>query len=172
MSGDAIFDVLLAMLGGAIRVGTPFLFVSLGECLTEKAGRINQPFNRPFYDIKEVRLVRGMDMVEAVRPDWQQWFTVWSGGALDLNEASAELIAAAAECSVEQAGIIPQTVSGVDGQRVRFRNRMRDRDEFDGERDVVACAMAGIHEDVLGADANLHRLARGAPSRRRLQTGA
>lgn len=34
-------DVLLAVLGGAIRVGTPFLFVSLGECLTEKAGRIN-----------------------------------------------------------------------------------------------------------------------------------
>ena len=29
------------MLGGAIRVGTPFLFVSLGECLTEKSGRIN-----------------------------------------------------------------------------------------------------------------------------------
>ena len=41
MSSDAIFDVLLAVLGGAIRVGTPFLFVSLGECLTEKAGRIN-----------------------------------------------------------------------------------------------------------------------------------
>jgi simple sugar transport system permease protein len=38
---DAFFDVLLAVLGGAIRVGTPFLFVSLGECLTEKAGRIN-----------------------------------------------------------------------------------------------------------------------------------
>jgi simple sugar transport system permease protein len=36
-----VFDVLLAVLGGAIRVGTPFLFVSLGECLTEKAGRIN-----------------------------------------------------------------------------------------------------------------------------------
>lgn len=35
------FDILLAVLGGAIRVGTPFLFVSLGECLTEKAGRIN-----------------------------------------------------------------------------------------------------------------------------------
>jgi ABC-type uncharacterized transport system permease subunit len=24
-----------------VRVGTPFLFVSLGECLTEKGGRIN-----------------------------------------------------------------------------------------------------------------------------------
>ncbi|EHK68766.1 MULTISPECIES: ABC transporter permease [Pseudomonadaceae] len=31
----------LALLAGAVRVGTPFLFVSLGECLTEKGGRIN-----------------------------------------------------------------------------------------------------------------------------------
>ena len=83
----------------------------------EQAGRINQPFNRPFYDISEVRLVRGMDLVEAVRPDWREWFTIWSGGALDLNEASAELIAAAAECPVEQAEIIPETVRGTDGLR-------------------------------------------------------
>lgn len=41
MDMDAIGAVLLAILGGAIRVGTPFLFVSLGECLTEKSGRIN-----------------------------------------------------------------------------------------------------------------------------------
>jgi ABC-type uncharacterized transport system permease subunit len=34
-------DVAIAVGGGAIRVGTPFLFVSLGECLTEKSGRIN-----------------------------------------------------------------------------------------------------------------------------------
>jgi len=33
--------VPIAMLGGAIRVSTPFLFVSLGECLTERSGRIN-----------------------------------------------------------------------------------------------------------------------------------
>jgi simple sugar transport system permease protein len=33
--------LLVAMIGGAIRVSTPFLFVSLGECLTEKSGRIN-----------------------------------------------------------------------------------------------------------------------------------
>jgi simple sugar transport system permease protein len=43
MSGDSVewMTVLIAVLGGAIRVGTPFLFVSLGECLTEKSGRIN-----------------------------------------------------------------------------------------------------------------------------------
>jgi general nucleoside transport system permease protein len=42
MSADSSFTiVLLAMVAGAIRVSTPFLFVSLGECLTEKSGRIN-----------------------------------------------------------------------------------------------------------------------------------
>ena len=35
------WGIPLAVLGGAIRVSTPFLFVSLGECITEKAGRIN-----------------------------------------------------------------------------------------------------------------------------------
>jgi hypothetical protein len=83
----------------------------------ESAGRINQPFNRPFYDISEVRLVRGMDLVEEARPDWREWFTVWSGGPLDLNEAAAELIAAAAECDPSQAEIIPETVCGPDGIR-------------------------------------------------------
>ena len=38
---EAIGTVLLAMLAGSLRVSTPFLFVSLGECLTEKSGRIN-----------------------------------------------------------------------------------------------------------------------------------
>ena len=36
-----LWGVPLAVLAGAIRVGTPFLLVSLGECLTERAGRIN-----------------------------------------------------------------------------------------------------------------------------------
>lgn len=41
MTGDALWTVLVAMFAGALRVSTPFLFVSIGECLTEKAGRIN-----------------------------------------------------------------------------------------------------------------------------------
>ena len=35
------WGVPLGVLGGALRVSTPFLFVSLGECITEKSGRIN-----------------------------------------------------------------------------------------------------------------------------------
>jgi len=39
--GSGVSGVALAVLGGAIRISTPFLFVSLGECLTEKSGRVN-----------------------------------------------------------------------------------------------------------------------------------
>ncbi len=106
----------------------------------EEAGRVNQPFNRPFYDLSEVRLVRGMDMVEAVRPDWRDWFTIWSGGALDLNEASAELIAAAAECPVEQAVAVPEAVDGPDG--------IRDTED-DTPFENAAAAL-----DLLGIDVN------------------
>lgn len=33
--------VPLVIAAGTMRGGTPFLFVSLGECLTEKSGKIN-----------------------------------------------------------------------------------------------------------------------------------
>lgn len=41
MTADMLTAFVAAIVGGALRVGTPFLFVSLGECLTEKSGRIN-----------------------------------------------------------------------------------------------------------------------------------
>lgn len=103
----------------------------------ENMGRLNQPFNRPFYDLGEVRLVRGMDRVEAARPDWRNWFTIWSGGGLDLNEAPAELIAAAAEVTPEMAAVIPETVRGPDG--------IRDTEDDAPFRDVAgALALLGI----------------------------
>ena len=41
MTMDLWVTLFAGILGGALRVGVPFLFVSLGECLTEKSGRIN-----------------------------------------------------------------------------------------------------------------------------------
>ncbi len=103
----------------------------------EKMGRINQPFNRPFYDIEEMALVRGMDEVERLRPDWRNWFTVWSSGTLDLNEADAELISVAADVTPEQASIIPSTVRGIDG--------IRDTDDDEPFEDVgTALSLLGI----------------------------
>ena len=41
MSDNTLIIVLVSILGGALRVSTPFMFVALGECLTEKSGRVN-----------------------------------------------------------------------------------------------------------------------------------
>ena len=41
MTADQWIALIAGIGGGALRVGVPFLFVSLGECLTEKSGRIN-----------------------------------------------------------------------------------------------------------------------------------
>ena len=41
MTPDQWIALFAGIVGGALRVGVPFLFVSLGECLTEKSGRIN-----------------------------------------------------------------------------------------------------------------------------------
>jgi general nucleoside transport system permease protein len=41
MTSDQTLIFAAGIVGGALRVGAPFLFVSLGECLTEKSGRIN-----------------------------------------------------------------------------------------------------------------------------------
>jgi len=38
---EGLLIVLVAIVGGALRVSTPFMFVALGECLTEKSGRVN-----------------------------------------------------------------------------------------------------------------------------------
>ncbi len=41
MTPDQWIALFAGVVGGALRVGVPFLFVSLGECMTEKSGRIN-----------------------------------------------------------------------------------------------------------------------------------
>jgi ABC-type uncharacterized transport system permease subunit len=41
MEALGLWGVPVAVVGGAIRGSTPFLFVSLGECITERSGRIN-----------------------------------------------------------------------------------------------------------------------------------
>ena len=83
----------------------------------ESQGRPNHPFNRPFYNIDEMDLVKDIEMLDAANPYWKEWFTIWSSGRLDINEADAELIAAAAEVSLEDALDIVDRVKGADDIR-------------------------------------------------------
>jgi len=83
----------------------------------ESQGRFNHPFNRPFYDLDEMRLVKGMELLEQIKPNWKSWFTIWSNGKLDVNEAKPELIAAAAEVSIDDAQNLVDYVLGPDLER-------------------------------------------------------
>ena len=83
----------------------------------DEMGYRNRPYNRPFYSLDEMRLVRGMDILERVYPDWRDWFTIWSNGGLDVNEAQPELLARAAEVTIDDAMAIQDRVLGPDQER-------------------------------------------------------
>jgi hypothetical protein len=57
----------------------------------------------------------GMDAVAAAKPDWQDSFTLWSDGALDVNEAPAERIAALFGVDTGRAEYLVKTRDGRDG---------------------------------------------------------
>jgi general secretion pathway protein K len=78
-------------------------------------GRPNHPFNRPFHSLSEVLLVRDFDLVVAANPAWRESFTLLSEGPLDLNEAPADLISAACQCTFEAARRFVATRNGLDG---------------------------------------------------------
>ncbi|MBK1792602.1 general secretion pathway protein GspK [Persicirhabdus sediminis] len=83
----------------------------------ESLGLMNQPFNRPFYSLDEMEMVRGMGRLDELNPQWRDWFTVWSNGKLNVNEAEPELIAEAAEVSIDDAQNLVDLILGPDGER-------------------------------------------------------
>ncbi len=105
----------------------------------EQEGRNNHPFNRPFYNLDEMLLVKDINLLLEVRPDWREWFTVWSSGLLDINEASADLISVAMEISIDDATDLVERILGPDLIRdteddVRFES-VREAGDFLGLSD-------------------------------------
>ena len=69
-----------------------------------------------------------------VKPNWQDSFTLWSAGPLDVNEAPAELIAA---------------LFGVDVGRVVFMVQARNgRDEIPGTLDDVTLTSGALQSSL------------------------
>ena len=81
----------------------------------EHLGRSGLPMNRPFSSFDEVELVARVEELRAVKPDWRTWFTLRGNGQLDVNTASAEVIAAATGAKVENAEQVVSTRNGPDG---------------------------------------------------------
>jgi type II secretory pathway component PulK len=53
-----------------------------------------RPTHQAFQSWSEVEQVMGVDRIAAARPDWEESFTLWSEGPLDLSTAPADRIAA------------------------------------------------------------------------------
>lgn len=105
----------------------------------ESQGRPNHPFNRPFYNLDEMRLVKDMELLEQANPQWKKWFTIWSQGKLDINEAKPELIAAAAEVSIDEAQDLVDHILGPD--------RERDTEDDQPFKDInAALSLMGVSE--------------------------
>jgi general secretion pathway protein K len=111
----------------------------------ETAGLPQRPTHQPFTSLEEVALVMGMDRVAAIKPDWQDSFTLWSEGPLDMNEAPADLIAA---------------LFGIDPARVQFFTEARNgRDGIPGTLDDVPVKDAPTLEADLGlSDQQMKRM--------------
>lgn len=56
------------------------------------AGFTGRPFNRQFRSLDEATMVAGMEMLDELRPDWRDFFTLRGNGQLDVNEASEDTL--------------------------------------------------------------------------------
>ncbi len=81
----------------------------------EKMGFKGLPYNRPFKDLEEMLLVRGMEALNVVRPDWRDWFTVYGDGRIDINEARPEFISVLAAVPMERLTPLLTYRNGRDG---------------------------------------------------------
>lgn len=83
----------------------------------QRLGLDGMPFNRPFAQVDDMLLVRGMELLEQIRPDWREWFTVFGDGLIDVNDARPELISILAEVPMERIGPLLTLRAGPDGIR-------------------------------------------------------
>lgn len=52
------------------------------------------PANEPFTSLDQMMFVQGMDKVVRAQPRWRDYFTIYSDGLIDLNEAPWEVVMA------------------------------------------------------------------------------
>ncbi len=73
------------------------------------------PRNQGFISVEEMLLVRGMDRVERVKPDWRDSFSIYSDGVIDLRHATRDVIIAMTGASENNAENLISQRDGADG---------------------------------------------------------
>jgi general secretion pathway protein K len=78
-------------------------------------GLPQRPTYQPFGSFDEVREVIGIDLLNKARSNWEDSFTLWSGGPLDINEAPPDLIAAIFSLDPKRVAFFTDARNGRDG---------------------------------------------------------
>jgi general secretion pathway protein K len=81
----------------------------------QRAGLPYGPTGKPFASFEEMEQVMNFQLLTRRQPDWRQYFSLWSSGALDLNAAPADLIAAVTGADLSRARAFVQYRNGPDG---------------------------------------------------------
>lgn len=74
------------------------------------------PKNRDFRSIDEMERVRGMDFVAEAAPDWRDYFSVYSGRKVDIQDAAPAVLQAVGGLTGDQAELLVKWRNGPDGQ--------------------------------------------------------
>ena len=106
-------------------------------------GVFDVPRNQGFISVEEMQLARGMDLVEQKKPDWKNYFSVYTDGQIDLLHATKDVIIAstgAAEGDVDRLISERDGGDGIHGT------------EDDGRlSDNTAISLLGLSKDRLAA---------------------
>ena len=80
-----------------------------------KADLPQRPTYKPFESMEEVDQVIGIDLLDKIKPNWKDSFTLWSQGELDIKEAPADLIAAVFSLDPKRVELFVKNRNGRDG---------------------------------------------------------
>ena len=86
------------------------------------AGFTGRPYNRYFKSLDEVELVQGFEALRTIKPNWKDYFNIWTGASIDIISANAEMLSLASITpsgrllQVGDAVAIKSEIYGADGQ--------------------------------------------------------
>ncbi len=73
------------------------------------------PRQQAFTSLEEMLLVKGMHVVERLKPDWRNYFSINSDGIIDLNYAPNDILMAVTGCQESDANNLIRERNGADG---------------------------------------------------------
>ena len=137
---------------------TPGDLPSLNGAKADAYSRLNlpqRPTYQPFDSFDEVKEVIGVDLLQKVKPNWEDSFTLWSSGPLNVNEAPADLIAAVFSIDPGRVTFFTQRRNGKDGIAGTSDDvPVPNAATFHGELGIGSAAMTKLTDQISFNDPN------------------